>query len=234
MRNAVVFQLLCVHVQSGSEISTEVRTRSDLFWGILKDAKHLWAQGSPKTHWRSSVVQFKTELWGIFNSPLLRVTQILVWEKPAVSSCLLEETAQKSPSRCVIHSGEREGDYSAGRSCFSSAVKTYGKALLARSGFIQAKFAAGSGVPGAAPQCHPAGPRCCRHPRDAAAGGSLCTDRAVTPSPDGFAGVRGAEKLLVELYGCWRARRREERMDPGVQSTDVCPGVTAWSRIPSH
>lgn len=171
-------------------IEQGLHNRSDLFWGILKDAEHLWAQGSPKTHWHSSVVQFKIELWDDF--PLLQATQILVWEKPAVSLCLLEE---KSCS--VRHSRWRERT---GLFCwqilFFFRCQNVRKSLPGSLRLHWDKVWGGergvrscrAAVPSAAPQCHlvrarppgasadraaPLGPRCARSPKVLLCAGAL-------------------------------------------------------------
>lgn len=67
IRDAVVCQLLpACPGKFLQRLEQALRDRSDLFWGVLKDAKNLWAQGSPKTPWYNSAVHFKiqaSELW---------------------------------------------------------------------------------------------------------------------------------------------------------------------------
>lgn len=78
-----------------------------------------------KIHWHRCVAQAKVKvkarkLWGALTPP---VSHQNVYMKPPASTCLLEGTAQKNPSRCFMHRMEWERDRSAGTSIFPSLSK---------------------------------------------------------------------------------------------------------------
>lgn len=94
LRDAAVCQLL--HCMFSLErkflqrLEQHLHDGSVLFWGILKGAKYLWAQGSPKILWCNSAVQFKVKASALWS-------MICHSYRPQRLLC---ERNQQSPSSC--------------------------------------------------------------------------------------------------------------------------------------
>lgn len=128
----LVSHCLCIFSLGGKSLQRlEVSGASALFRGALKGANYFKAQESPENTLPARVKVEARELWSMICCSC-RPQWFLC--QPA-STYLLEETAQKNPSRCFMHCREQEKDYSPGRSHFSFTVKMCRKSFMPCLGF---------------------------------------------------------------------------------------------------
>lgn len=169
IRDAVVCQLLhCVSSLGGKflqGLEQGLHDRSALFWGILKGAKHVWVQGSPKILCYNSAAQFKIKvsLWWSLISHSCRPRRFLCERNhQPPCTCWKKQTRKKILLGALFTVQRGNGIIQLADPIFISLSKHTEKSVI---GFIQTnwpKEPAGKGpgagcwaaAPATASQCH--------------------------------------------------------------------------------